>query len=306
MRKKKCAIEREHVSHHKKDWVIGLSIAGGLFMLTLIMIVFSSRRSSGSSVSLSGGGSKIAVVEVEGAIYDSEKTVRQFKKYGDDKSIKAIVFRINSPGGVVGPSQEIYEAAKRVRDAGKPVIVSMGNVAASGGYMIACASDTIMAAPGTTTGSIGVIVEIMNLKKLYDKIGVKFETITVGKYKGTGANYRDLTEEDRAYLQSWIDDSYDQFIHLVAKERGMTLGDVKKVADGRVFTGRQALALGLVDTLGYYEDAINLAAKMAGIEGEPSVIKERKKEYSIYDVIFGKAGIRFPGFHQTRLAYLWQ
>ena len=238
-----------------------------------------------------------------GAFYTSERIVRQFKALGEQKSVKAIVFRIDSPGGTVGSAQEIYEAVKRVRDSGKPVVVSMGDVAASGGYYAACGADTIMANPGTTTGSIGVIAEFPSIDGLLEKLGIKVNVVKSGRYKDTGSPYRPLTDEDKTYLQSWIDDAYEQFVEVVARERKLSKPKVLRLADGRVFTGRQAKETGLVDLLGTYEDAVNLAAKLAGIEGKPSVVKVMTRKGSLLDLFFQESERISRGVAGARLMY---
>jgi protease-4 len=278
------------LTEKQRDWLIGTAIA--LIMIMLIMILANRVTSiqEYEGVSLSAKGDKVAVVELNGPIYDARSLVRQFKKYGEHKSVKAILFRINSPGGGISPSQEIYNAVKRVRDAGKPVIVSMGTVAASGGYYVALGADTIMANPGTTTGSIGVILEITNLSRLFQKLGIRFDVIKTGQFKDTGSPHRDLTLEDRRFLQNYVNDAFEQFLQVVSEERHMNLSDVRKLADGRVFTGRQAKEYGLVDVLGDFQDAIQLAASMAGIEGEPTLVREVERRRSVYDLLFEEIG----------------
>lgn len=272
----------------KRDWLIGLGIVFVCLIVIFTLIAHLSNRSSYEQVTVSGSGEKIAVVELNGPIYDSRSIVRQFKSYGRQKSIKAIIFRINSPGGGIVPSQEIYNAVRRVRDAGKPVIASMSSVAASGGYYVALGADTIMANPGTTTGSIGVIIEFMNSTELMDKIGLSFDVVKSGKYKDIGSPNREMTYEERQLLQDYVDDAFGQFVDAVSFERQMDPHQVKKYADGRIFTGQQALELNLIDALGDYEDAVDVAALMAGIDGEPEIIKERKRRDSVYDLLFEK------------------
>ena len=290
------------MSRRRKDWFLGLAIA--IATVLLIMILAGIRQSRSDMVEISGDGEKIAVVEVFGPIYDARRIVRQLENYAEMKSIKAILLRIDSPGGGVAPSQEIYEAVRRVRDDGKPVLASMGSVAASGGYYAACGADSIMAAPGSTTGSIGVYAEFMNTEELFAKIGIKFEMIKSGRYKDSGSPHRPMTAQDRAYLQGWIDDAYEQFVGVVMQERTMSRREVNRVADGRVFTGRQALEVGLIDTLGYYADAIDLAAAMAGIEGEPTLVKERYRRMSVFDLFFEQmTGLLYAFRSGMRLKY---
>ena len=269
----------------KRDWIIGgviLAAIGGFFIL-FVVLIFS--LGSSNDVSIGGSGGKIAVIELDGVITSSKKIVRQFIRFNKNDQVKAIVFRINSPGGGVAASQEIYEHVKRVRDGGKPVIASLGSVAASGGYYVALGADSIMANPGTTTGSIGVIAEIPNLRRLMDKIGISFTIIKSGKFKDTGSPYRDISAEEHQYLQQWIDNGYEQFVAAVANERHMDVKSVKKLADGRVYSGEQAFQHGLIDTLGTFQDAIDLAAQVAGISGEPRIIRERQEKLTIFDLL---------------------
>lgn len=272
----------------KRDWLIGLGIVFVCLVIIFALIGHLSNRSSYEQVTVSGSGEKIAVIELNGVIYDSSPIVRQFKSYGRQKSIKAILFRINSPGGGIVPSQEIYNAVSRVRDAGKPVIASMSTVAASGGYYVALGADTIMANPGTTTGSIGVIIEFMNSRELMDKIGLSFNVVKSGKYKDIGSPNREMTREEKQLLQEYVDDAFGQFVDVVAFERQMDPNRVRKYADGRIYTGQQALEYHLIDALGDYEDAVDMAAEMAGIDGEPEIVKERKRRGSVYDLLFEK------------------
>jgi protease-4 len=242
-------------------------------------------------------------VELFGPIYDSDRIVQQFETFGEDRSIKAIVFHINSPGGFVAPSQEIYEAVRRVRDGGKPVVVSMGSVAASGGYYAACGADTIMANPGTTTGSIGVVAEFLSLGKLMEKLGIGYDVIKSGRFKDTGSPHRQLTEDDKAYLQSYIDDAYVQFVEVVARERKMPESRVRKIADGRVFTGRQAKEIGLVDCLGDFRDAVRMAGTLGKIKGEPELVKWHSKRITLFDLLFQEAEGVFLRLGGARLMY---
>lgn len=231
-------------------------------------------------------GDKIGIVRVEGPIIDSKNAIEEIKEYSKDSSIKAIVLRVDSPGGAVAPSQEIYEEVRKAASA-KKVVVSMGSVAASGGYYISAPATRIVANPGTLTGSIGVIMEIPNIEGLLNKIGVKAEVIKSGKHKDIASAFRGIGKEEREILQGVMDDVHNQFINAVAEGRKMLPGDVKKLADGRVFTGKQAKDAGLVDDLGNLEDAIKEAAKLSGIKGEPSVVS-RKEKFSIVDLLRGE------------------
>ncbi len=228
-------------------------------------------------------GEKVALVRVEGPIVSSRSTIEELRKYRDDASVKAVVLRVDSPGGAVAPSQEIYEEVGKLKET-KPVVVSMGSVAASGGYYIAAPATKIYANPGTVTGSIGVIMEIPNFKGLMDKVGIKTEVIKSGKHKDLASVFRGVGREERTILQGVLDDVHDQFIRAVSEGRGIPYKRVKEIADGRIFTGRQAKDLGLVDALGNIQDAIMEAASLGGIEGEPNVISKKEKS-SILDLL---------------------
>lgn len=229
-------------------------------------------------------GGKVAVLPVTGLIADSEATIDQLKKFAKDDSVKAIVLRINSPGGGVGPSQEIYEEVRKLKGK-KPVVSSMGAVAASGGYYIACASQKIYANPGTITGSIGVIMQFVNVKDLIEKIGIKGVVVKSGALKDAGSPIREMSPEERQYLQAVIDNVHGQFVQAVADGRKLDIEAVRKLADGRIFSGEQAKALGLVDALGDQEDAVADVARMAKIEGEPRVVLPPKKKISILELL---------------------
>lgn len=219
---------------------------------------------------------KVALVKVEGAIIDSKPIVDEIRGYVKDRSIKAIVLRINSPGGGVTPSQEIFAEVKRAASV-KNVVVSMGAVAASGGYYIASPATRIIANPGTITGSIGVIMEIPNLKELMDKLGIKTEVIKSGKHKDIASVFRGIGKEEREILQNLISDVHEQFINDVAESRKIPKENIYKIADAKVFSGRQAVSIGLVDELGDLQHAIKVAATLSGIEGEPEVVIKKKK-----------------------------
>lgn len=231
------------------------------------------------------GQERIALVRVEGPILDAQSIVDDLKGFGADPLVKAIVLRIDSPGGGVAASQEIYNAIKRIRDQyRKTIVASMGTVAASGGYYIAVATDRILANPGTLTGSIGVIMQLANLEELLKKIGVQNIVIKSGRYKDVGSPFRPMREEDRRLLQSVMDDVHRQFIEAVADGRSMDVADVEPLADGRIFTGQQAKDILLIDELGDLEDAIRLAGDLSGIEGEPRVV-EPSRQFSFRDLL---------------------
>jgi len=269
-------------------WVIGLVVVFFLIFGFLTLTVFTWIFSEPEDETVSSGSEKVALVELNEPIVSSQDIVRQLKKYRENRSVKAIVFRVESPGGGVAASQEIYEEVRKTRDSGKPIVVSMGAVAASGGYYVSCGASKIVANPGTLTGSIGVIFEFLHFNELMKKLGIDESTFKSGQLKDAGSPFRKVTPEERKYFQSLIADVYDQFVDVVARERKLDVGYVKKFADGRVFTGRQAKRYGFVDTLGTLEDAISIAATMAGIHGKPRVIKEYHRR-TLFDQLFGDA-----------------
>ena len=240
------------------------------------------------------GQERVGLIRVEGVILDAQATIGELKHYSENPLVKAIVLRIDSPGGGVVPSQEIHDAVKRVKNkSNKAVIASMGTVAASGGYYIAAATDRIIANPGSLTGSIGVIMETANLEGLLKKIGVEGVVIKSGRFKDVGSPLRKMSDEERKLLQSVMDDVHHQFIQAVADGRSLELSDVEPLADGRIFTGRQAKEARLVDELGDLDDAIHIAAEIAGMEGEPKVVEPRKR-FSFRDMIESRWPSVFP------------
>ncbi|MBI5407579.1 MAG: signal peptide peptidase SppA [Nitrospirae bacterium] len=266
-----------------------------LIVLTVIIFIASYVLTVGTGSWSLIPGNKIAVVKIEGVILDSREIIEELKEYNSNESVKAILLRIDSPGGAVAPSQEIYEEVKKIRDEGKKKIVtSMGSVAASGGYYIASVSDKIVANPGSITGSIGVIMELANVSGLMKKVGVESVIIKSGKYKDIGSVFRTMTKEERDLLQGLMDDVHDQFIEAVAVGRDIEKEQLIPIADGRVFTGRQAKELGLVDEIGNMQDAIRITADMVGIVGEPSIL-EKKKRFSIIDIIRNRSLIDWIG-----------
>jgi protease-4 len=231
-------------------------------------------------------GDKVGVVEIKGLITDAKETVLQLKGFRKDDDIKAIVLRINSPGGGVGPSQEIYAEVKKTTLT-KKVVASMGAVAASGGYYVAAAADHLVANPGTMTGSIGVLMEFPNVENLFKKIGLSAVVLKSGDYKDTGSPLRKMTSEERDLLQGFIDNVHQQFVAAVAEGRKMSEESVLAIADGRILSGEQAQEIGLLDSLGTLEDAITIAGELGGVKGEPSVVYAEKKKYSILELILG-------------------
>jgi protease IV len=231
-------------------------------------------------------GDKVAIVSIEGEIVEARETLETLHRYADNSMVKAIVMRIDSPGGTIAPTQEIYEEVRKIRRS-KPVVASLSTVAASGGFYIASACDPIVANPGSITGSIGVILQWMEIKDLLAWAKMKPETITSGAMKAAGSPYLELTEAERAYLQRVTEQLHLQFIRAVADGRKgkMTEADVTRIADGRIFTGEEALSLKLIDRLGNLDDAVTIAAKMAGIHGKPATIYPRKRKVNILDLL---------------------
>ncbi|MFQ6039274.1 MAG: signal peptide peptidase SppA [Candidatus Poribacteria bacterium] len=263
--------------------VIILAIGAGAFLLLLLGVVVIVNP-------LSAIGPKVAIIEITGTITNSEPIIEQIHRYRDNPSVKSIVLRINSPGGAVVPTQEIYaELGKLKSITGKKIVASMGNTAASGGYYIACAADEIFANPGTLTGSIGVIMQIITAEGLLKKVGVGSEIIKSGKFKDTGSPMRAMTDEERAILQETIDDVHTQFVDAVFEGRqhkGLTREQIVEIANGRIFSGQQAFERKLVDELGDLQDAIKRAGELGGIKGKPKVVKYRRRK-SLMERILG-------------------
>lgn len=245
---------------------------------------------------------KVALIRVEGVIMDSHETIKEIKEYVKDPFIKAIVLRIDSPGGAVVPAQEIYKEIRKAVQK-KNVIVSMGSVAASGGYYIASPATKIIANPGTLTGSIGVIMEVPNVEGLMGKLGIKTEVVKSGRYKDMASIFRGIGKEEKVILQEVLDNVHEQFIKAVAEGRKMFYDDVKKISDGRIFTGEQALKIGLIDELGDLDDALRVAAKLSGIEGEPVVVS-KKERFSIMNLLRGPKEL-IGNYSFVRLKYLF-
>lgn len=269
----------------KSDVVIGVIIIVSFLFFSLIMLFAFMGISGEGELSLAGMGKKVAIIDLHGTITNSADIIRQLKKYSKDSSVPAIVLDIDSPGGGVAPSQEIYEEMKKAKENGKKIVASMGSVGASGGYYVACAADTIIANPGTLTGSIGVVFEFPVAEELFKKIGLRFEVVKSGEFKDVGTLNRRMTEAERKLLQSVIDDTYEQFVEVLVENRNLSEEEALKIADGSIFTGRQAKKLGLVDELGDLEDAIKIAGKMGGIEGPPKTIKERVRKVTFFDLL---------------------
>lgn len=268
-----------------------------------IFILFKIFGSSSSSGFLSGD--KIAVVRLEGFIFSSEELNKELDHFANRADVKAIVLRVNSGGGVVGASQEVYEKVKKVNLI-KPIVVSVNNAAASGAYYAALESSKIVANSGSLIGSIGVVLDYPVISELFDKLGLRFETIKSGELKDSGSPTRPVTEKDREYFQDVVDDQHEQFISVVAEGRNIPIEEVRKIADGRVFTGNQALELSLIDTIGTFDDAIAIAGEYAGIKGRPKRIEIRDDRRSIFDMLFSSIQRNIGSRMGVEPAYRWQ
>jgi protease-4 len=277
-------------------------------MVSLTLVIIAILVFAGSRETDLKFGEKVGIVEVSGAITDSRQTLDILKRFRRDDSIKAVVLRVDSPGGAVGPSQEIY---REIRKTGlvKKVVASLGAVAASGGYYIAAACDGIVANPGTITGSIGVIMGYTNIRRLLDKIGLSPVVIKSGEFKDIGSPVREMTPEERRILEDFADQIHGQFIRDVAEGRGLAVDKVRKVADGRIFSGQKARELGLVDRLGNIDDAVSWAAQMAGIKGEVETVREPREKYPWLKYVTETAARQFAAVIQDQTifaGYLYQ
>lgn len=259
-------------------------VISGICLLTLIgMVFFAAIYGLGlfrgeNPLNL---GEKVGVIPIEGIIGDSGEIIDQINEFADSNGIRAVVLRIDTPGGSVAPSQEIYQAVRELRKK-KKVVVSMGSVAASGGYLIAVAADRIVANPGTITGSISAVMHYANVEELLKKVGVRSSVIKSGKFKDIGSPVREMTAEERSLIQGIVDDIYDQFVRTVSENRKIPLSKIVQLADGRVFTGRQAKELGLIDDLGGLQDAVLLAGRLSGMKEKPEIVHGMKKKTTLW------------------------
>lgn len=293
-------------------WIL---IGGGaffLFVLAVFTLVYLTLHAGGEESSLGGFGDKIGVVDLDGVILDSNTIVRQLKKFGDDDSIKAIIIRVDSPGGGVAASEEIYREVKRLRDEKKKrVVAAISTVGASGAYYVSSATNKIFADNGSIVGSIGVIAEWVNYGDLMRWAKLKQEMLKVGEFKDTGDPTRELTPAERAYMQSLIDNMYGQFVQAVADGRHAKVDDIKAIADGRVWTGQEALSMHLIDQVGDFQAAVEDTAKAVGISGEPTLVKPEKNRESLLDLLFGDVSQWLPTReklmeNQVGFYYLWK
>ncbi|MHB1400418.1 MAG: signal peptide peptidase SppA [Trichloromonadaceae bacterium] len=289
----------------KRPFLMALLVLGAIFVFFLVLLAVLSHFQGGDKFAL---GDKVAIIAVEGMIVSGGKTIERLHAAADDASVKAVVLRIDSPGGGVGPSQEIHdEVVKLVQS--KPVVVSMGSLCASGGYYIAAPASRIFANPGTITGSIGVIMEFTNIQDLLDKIGLKNRVVKSGKHKDIGSPVRPMSAEDEAILQGLIDDVHSQFVEAVAAGRKLEVATVKPLADGRIFTGRQAQTSGLVDELGNLESAIAAAAELGGIAGKPKLIYPLPDKKGFWQDMVGEIALQvrkgLEGSTSSGLQFVW-
>lgn len=290
-------------------------IGGGaffLFVLAVFTLVYVALHAGGQQAGIHAFGDKIGVVDLDGVIVDPNETVEQLRKFADDDSIKAIILHVNSPGGGVAASEEIYRQVKRIRDEKKKYIVSsIETVGASGAYYVSSATNKIYADSGSVVGSIGVIAEWVNYGDLMRWAKLKPEVLKVGEFKDTGDPTRELTPAERQYMQGLIDNMYGQFVSAVAEGRHAKTGDIKNIADGRVWTGQQALGLHLIDQIGDFRTAVLETAKSVKISGEPVLVHPERDRKSLLDLLFGDVSPWLPSKEklldqQIGFYYLWK
>jgi protease-4 len=282
-----------------------LAILGGiaLFLGATIVLILNFVAPS-SSLSFK---EKVGIISIDGNISDSQAITSQLVKFKKDKGIKAIILRINSPGGAVGPTQEIHREVQKTIQT-KKIVASMGGVAASGGYYIATAANMIVANPGTITGSIGVLMEFVRVEDLLDNIGINLEVLKSGEFKDTGSPHRSLTDRDRELINALIESIQEQFVEAVANGRKLSVEEVREIADGSIFSGARAKELGLVDALGNFQDAVELAKEIANIEGDVTLVYSKRSNLELWDLLFETAARAFNRLLQrtnTRIEYRW-
>jgi protease IV len=293
-------------------WIVIGGGAFSLFVLAVFSLVYLTLRAGGSESAFSGFGDRIGVVDLDGVILSPQPVVDELKTFGNDSSIKAIILHVNSPGGGVAASEEIYREVKRVREEKKKkVVVSIETVGASGAYYVASGANKIYADNGSVVGSIGVIAEWVNYGELMKWAKLKSEVIKTGEFKDTGDPARDLTPAEQAYMQSLIDDMFGQFIRAVADGRGLKYDDVKAIANGKVWTGQEALAMKLIDNVGDFEAVVKDTAKSVGISGEPTLVHPERERRSLLDLMVGDISKYIPTEgkaleQQVGFYYLWK
>src|SRR5438309_6774506 len=294
-------------------WIL---IGGGAFFLFVLavftLVYLTLHASGGETATFSGFGDRIGVVDLEGVILSPQPVVDQLKKFGDDSSIKAIILHVNSPGGGVAASEEIYREVKRIRsEKKKKIVVSIETVGASGAFYVASGCDKVYADQGSIVGSIGVIAQWVNYGDLLKWAKLKDVVIKTGEFKDTGNPSRDLTPAEQAYMQSLIDNMFGQFIKAVADGRGMKYDEVKSIANGKVWTGEQALSMKLIDNVGDFETAVADTAKSVGISGEPTLVRPDRDRKTLMDLLLGDVSQFLPGREkmleqQVGFYYLWK
>ena len=273
------------VSRRSVVTTLVIAVISFMTLAGLILAVVMSTR-GGQAFAM---GDRIAVMSIDGIIGDDEEFLRHLRRFRDNPSVRGYVININSPGGVVAPSQSIYQALRRIRaEDDVPVVASIGGVGASGGYYVALAADSIFALPGSITGSIGVIMEIPDVSELMDRVGLQMQTVMSAEHKDVGSPFRPLGPGDRAILDTLVLDVYGQFVEAVVEERGLDPETVARVADGRILSGRQALAERLIDRLGNREDALATAGQMAGLGPRPRTIRPPEPRFTFRDLLFGR------------------
>jgi protease-4 len=291
--------------------LLWLLLGGGAFVLFAIVALSLLLALGGDSGEFSFGG-RIQVVDIEGELVDSEQIIEQLKRYEDNESVQAILLNVDSPGGGVAVSQEIYSAIRRLREKKSKIVVAyMSSVGASGAYYLSCPADKIIANPGTVVGSIGVIAEWVNYGELFAWAKLKDVTFKTGEFKDSGTPTRELTEKEKVYFQGLIDDMYVQFVEAVAAGRKMDIEEVRELADGRVFTGRDARDKKLIDEVGDFQDAVDLTASLAGISGKPNLLRSTRERVTLLDLLTGDVSRLNPFGAQTlksqvRFQYLWK
>ena len=270
------------------SFLVVMTLATMFVVSVLVLVSTAVKRAGLSDLVVEPGDGKVGVVEIQGVITESKDILSLIKRFREDDDIKSIVIRIDSPGGVIGPSQEIYREIRKTTPK-KKIIASMGSIAASGGYYIAAATDGIVANPGTITGSIGVIIAYTNFREVLDKIGMIPVVIKSGPFKDMGSPTKEMSPEEKEVLQAFVDQAHRQFVTAIAESRNMDIEHVRSLADGRIYTGEEAVKQGLVDRLGNFEDAVEWAGRLGGIQGSVSTVYKRKEKYSFLKYVMESA-----------------